>query len=44
MAANLLKERHPEHFLTLATTPLYFQDQGIEVYDFDKINKTTTIV
>ncbi|KAG7169617.1 Gamma-butyrobetaine dioxygenase-like 1 [Homarus americanus] len=42
-ATELMKEIHPQHYATLVTTPIYFQDKGFQIYDFDKITKTTTI-
>ncbi|CAL4068021.1 unnamed protein product, partial [Meganyctiphanes norvegica] len=44
MAAEILREKHPEHFKTLTTSYIYFQDKGRETYEFDQMNKTTTIV
>ncbi|XP_063872315.1 gamma-butyrobetaine dioxygenase-like isoform X2 [Scylla paramamosain] len=42
-AAEKLKERHPHHFETLVNTPIYFQDRGYALYDFDKITPRTSI-
>lgn len=43
LAVQVLKERHPHHFETLVTTPIYFQDQGYALYDFDKVTQAFTV-
>ncbi|XP_076066288.1 gamma-butyrobetaine dioxygenase-like [Oratosquilla oratoria] len=43
-AASVLQKEHPAFFDFLSTKQIYFQDQGVAMYRFNKLTKWPTIV
>ncbi len=41
--ANLMKEKHPEHYKVLTSIPVDFRDYGTDAYTFHKLQRQYTI-